>query len=182
MYVLMMSLRIAYLICIPISTLFYNHPLLLLPRPPSRPFLAYISCTKNIPGNFSTSPRTPHPAVHFEFERPGRGTLFGREQQAVTMFLGLRGTKLQIAVGIIAGIDFLLFGYDQGVTGGLLNLQSFYTQFPKIDTSPTSSAYTSLSPSAQNHRTTVQGMWKVTQNSKADNNGMILAGDVNGAA
>tara|TARA_R110002060_G_scaffold2377_3_gene4074 strand:- start:207 stop:314 length:108 start_codon:yes stop_codon:yes gene_type:complete len=28
-------------------------------------------------------------------------------------FFGLRGVKLQIAVGLLAGMDFLLFGYDQ---------------------------------------------------------------------
>ncbi|MCJ1276726.1 hypothetical protein MMC21_004533 [Puttea exsequens] len=72
-------------------------------------------------------------------------------------YLGLRGTSLNIVIGVIAGLDFLLFGYDQGVTGGLLNLRSFYTKFPQIDASPTSTAFTSLSPPAQNHRTTVQG-------------------------
>ncbi|KAJ5081282.1 hypothetical protein NUU61_009546 [Penicillium alfredii] len=49
-------------------------------------------------------------------------------------FLGLNGTKLQIAIGILAGMDFLLFGYDQGVTGGLLTLESFTKYFPTIDT------------------------------------------------
>lgn len=29
-------------------------------------------------------------------------------------YYGLTGTKLNIAVGVIAGLDFLLFGYDQG--------------------------------------------------------------------
>ncbi|KAJ9643437.1 hypothetical protein H2199_004116 [Coniosporium tulheliwenetii] len=29
-------------------------------------------------------------------------------------YFGLEGTKLNIAIGVIAGIDFLLFGYDQG--------------------------------------------------------------------
>lgn len=29
-------------------------------------------------------------------------------------YYGLTGTNLNIAVGIIAGLDFLLFGYDQG--------------------------------------------------------------------
>lgn len=48
-------------------------------------------------------------------------------------YFGLRGQKLQIAVGIIAGMDFLLFGYDQGVTGGLLTLVSFRRHFPRID-------------------------------------------------
>jgi len=31
-------------------------------------------------------------------------------------------------------MDFLLFGYDQGVTGGLLTLSSFRRRFPTIDT------------------------------------------------
>ncbi|KAJ5953544.1 hypothetical protein N7454_000440 [Penicillium verhagenii] len=60
-------------------------------------------------------------------------------------FLGLNGTKLQIAIGLLAGMDFLLFGYDQGVTGGLLTLESFIKYFPSIDTSnvsATSSAST----------------------------------------
>lgn len=79
-----------------------------------------------------------------------------------TKFLGLRGTKLQIAVGVIAGLDFLLFGYDQGVTGGLLNLPSFYQQFPRIDAA--SDAYKALPKSAQNHRTTIQGITVATYN------------------
>ena len=49
-------------------------------------------------------------------------------------FLGLNGTQLQIAIGVLAGMDFLLFGYDQGVTGGLLTLKSFTKYFPSIDT------------------------------------------------
>ncbi|KAJ5501867.1 General substrate transporter [Penicillium fimorum] len=49
-------------------------------------------------------------------------------------FLGLNGTKLQIAIGFLAGMDFLLFGYDQGVTGGLLTLDSFVKYFPEINT------------------------------------------------
>lgn len=28
-------------------------------------------------------------------------------------YLGLTGIKLQVAVGVLAGLDFLLFGYDQ---------------------------------------------------------------------
>ena len=51
-------------------------------------------------------------------------------------YLGLRGTKLNIAIGMIAGLDFLLviipqsleintderrlFGYDQGVMGNFI--------------------------------------------------------------
>ena len=40
-------------------------------------------------------------------------------------YLGLEGVRLQVAVGLLAGLDFLLFGYDQGVMGGLLTLPSF---------------------------------------------------------
>ncbi|MCJ1477906.1 hypothetical protein MMC13_006580 [Lambiella insularis] len=71
-------------------------------------------------------------------------------------FFGFRGFKLNLAVGIIAGLDFLLFGYDQGVMGGLLTLPSFYTIFPQIDT--TSDKYTSLSVADQNHQSTIQGI------------------------
>ena len=40
-------------------------------------------------------------------------------------YFGLKGLKLNVAVGALAGLDFLLFGYDQGVMGGLLALPSF---------------------------------------------------------
>ncbi|TKX25582.1 sugar transporter-like protein 12 [Elsinoe australis] len=49
-------------------------------------------------------------------------------------YYGLKGTKLNIAIAVIAGIDFALFGYDQGVLGGLLTLPSFLKRFPEIDT------------------------------------------------
>lgn len=29
------------------------------------------------------------------------------------MFYGLRGTRLNVAIAVIGGIDFALFGYDQ---------------------------------------------------------------------
>lgn len=51
------------------------------------------------------------------------------------VYYGLRGLKLQIAIAVIAGTDFALFGYDQGVLGGLLTLEVFKTTFPQIDTS-----------------------------------------------
>ncbi|KAI5777944.1 sugar transporter family protein [Geopyxis carbonaria] len=68
-------------------------------------------------------------------------------------FYGLRGFKLNLSIGLVAGIDFLLFGYDQGVMGGLLTLPSFVKTFPEIDTiDPT------LSPSELTHRSTIQGI------------------------
>ncbi|KAH6655166.1 general substrate transporter [Truncatella angustata] len=48
-------------------------------------------------------------------------------------FFGLRGKALNYAVGIIAGCDFLLFGYDQGVMGGILTMSQFLTEFPDIN-------------------------------------------------
>ncbi|KAF2183850.1 general substrate transporter [Zopfia rhizophila CBS 207.26] len=49
-------------------------------------------------------------------------------------FYGLTGLKLNIAIAVVAGTDFALFGYDQGVMGGLLTLPSFLHHFPQIDT------------------------------------------------
>ena len=47
-------------------------------------------------------------------------------------YLGMRGNVLQVSIGLLAGLDFLLFGYDQGVMGGLLTLKSFESEFPSI--------------------------------------------------
>ncbi|KKP04878.1 hypothetical protein THAR02_03056 [Trichoderma harzianum] len=48
-------------------------------------------------------------------------------------YFGLRGQALNWAIGCIAGCDFLLFGYDQGVMGGILTLPIFLNQFPIIN-------------------------------------------------
>ncbi|KAI1215133.1 general substrate transporter [Annulohypoxylon truncatum] len=48
-------------------------------------------------------------------------------------FFGLRGHWLNYAIGIIAGCDFLLFGYDQGVMGGILTMPQFLADFPDIN-------------------------------------------------
>ncbi|KAL1989982.1 hypothetical protein VTN49DRAFT_7179 [Thermomyces lanuginosus] len=74
----------------------------------------------------------------------------------IPKFFGFRGTKLNIAVGTIAGLDFLLFGYDQGVMGGLLTLNSFIQTFPEMDTS--SEAFKALSKSERDHQSTIQGI------------------------
>lgn len=70
-------------------------------------------------------------------------------------YLGLQGTSLQIAIGVIAGMDFLLFGYDQGVTGGLLTLDSFISVFPTIST--TGDYWDSLTKAEQSTQSTRQG-------------------------
>lgn len=70
-------------------------------------------------------------------------------------FWGLRGRQLNLAISSLGSLDFLyaappphpagllrtkltrdvksLFGYDQGVTGGLLDLPSFTKYFPEIN-------------------------------------------------
>ncbi|RDW62717.1 MFS general substrate transporter-13 [Coleophoma crateriformis] len=74
-----------------------------------------------------------------------------------TRYFGLRGQKLNNAVGIIAGLDFFLFGYDQGVMGGLLTLGSFVDTFPEINTTKytLSNGYPA---SVVNHVSTIQGI------------------------
>ncbi|KAK9311357.1 general substrate transporter [Lipomyces starkeyi] len=64
---------------------------------------------------------------------------------------GLRGHMLNKAIATIAGIGFLLFGYDQGVMGSLLTLKTFTGTFPTLDTS------NSLSASVRSHNSTIQG-------------------------
>ncbi|KAL4942973.1 hypothetical protein BDV06DRAFT_153114 [Aspergillus oleicola] len=71
-------------------------------------------------------------------------------------YLGLQGQALQIAIGVIAGMDFLLFGYDQGVTGGLLTLQSFIKYFPTIATN--GEYWDSLNEAQQSTQSTRQGI------------------------
>ncbi|KAK4236351.1 hypothetical protein C8A03DRAFT_35761 [Achaetomium macrosporum] len=68
-------------------------------------------------------------------------------------FLGLRGQALNLVVGIIAGCDFLLFGYDQGVMGGMLTLQTFLDTFPMINP-----GVAGLSPEESSTRSTYQGI------------------------
>ncbi|KAJ4173167.1 hypothetical protein NW754_012177 [Fusarium falciforme] len=48
-------------------------------------------------------------------------------------YFGLKGQVLNYAISTIAGCDFLLFGYDQGVMGGILTMQPFLEQFPDIN-------------------------------------------------
>ncbi|KAI7364046.1 general substrate transporter [Hortaea werneckii] len=52
----------------------------------------------------------------------------------IKKYYGLTGNALNLTISFIAGLDFLLFGYDQGVTGGLLDLPSFNKYFPAINT------------------------------------------------
>ncbi|CAM9024371.1 unnamed protein product [Wickerhamomyces anomalus] len=49
-------------------------------------------------------------------------------------FMGQSGKTLSWFVSVIAGVGFLLFGYDQGVMGSLLTQDTFRHTFPEIDT------------------------------------------------
>lgn len=72
-------------------------------------------------------------------------------------YYGLVGGKLNLAIGVLAGLDFLLFGYDQGVMGGLLNLPSFCKTFPEIDARLETTSAQHLNQNQINHRSVVQG-------------------------
>lgn len=55
-------------------------------------------------------------------------------EEEVPTFLGFKGNHLNAAITIMCGVGFLLFGYDQGVMGSLLTLDSFRGTFPTINT------------------------------------------------
>ncbi len=61
----------------------------------------------------------------------------------VPTFLGMRGIKLNWAIGFAASAGFLLFGYDQGVLGSLYTLPSWNAQFPEINTAAVGDSATS---------------------------------------
>ncbi|CAH0051316.1 unnamed protein product [Clonostachys solani] len=48
-------------------------------------------------------------------------------------YFGFRGRQLNLAISSLGSLDFLLFGYDQGITGGLLDLPAFTRHFPTIN-------------------------------------------------
>ncbi|OJD20907.1 hypothetical protein ACJ73_07756 [Blastomyces percursus] len=70
-------------------------------------------------------------------------------------FFGLRGRALNLAISSLGSLDFFLFGYDQGVTGGLLDLPSFNKYFPSID--PLDPLIEN-DPAAQSRRSSNQGI------------------------
>lgn len=54
-------------------------------------------------------------------------------------------------------MEHRLFGYDQGVMGGLLTLSSFVKTFPEIDTTAATEMAQHLNASQKTHRSTIQG-------------------------
>ncbi|KAH6683197.1 general substrate transporter [Halenospora varia] len=76
--------------------------------------------------------------------------MFGRGR-----YFGYTGQPLNLLVGVVAGVDFFLFGYDQGVMGGLLTLESWVKQFPEID---------SVHNPTDTHISTIQGVTVASYN------------------
>ncbi|KAI1437520.1 general substrate transporter [Xylaria sp. CBS 124048] len=70
-------------------------------------------------------------------------------------YFGLRGRALNYAIGFVAGCDFLLFGYDQGVMGGILTMPQFLAVFPSIN--PDDPAI-SGEPGIKSQRASTQGI------------------------
>lgn len=70
-----------------------------------------------------------------------------------TPYWGLRGKSLNQAVASLAGMGFFLFGYDQGVMGGLLTLPTFVSIFPEMDT-----ISEHLTAAQKSRNSTVQGV------------------------
>lgn len=68
-------------------------------------------------------------------------------------YFGLTGQNLHHAVATLAGIGFVLFGYDQGVMSGLLTLDTFVESFPQMDTSSKS-----LTGAQKAYHTKIQGI------------------------
>ncbi|KAI8944554.1 general substrate transporter [Xylaria longipes] len=51
----------------------------------------------------------------------------------VPTYWGKSGKTLQFLVTTVATIDFLLFGYDQGVMSGIISGSAFVSDFPQVD-------------------------------------------------
>ncbi|KAG0152602.1 hypothetical protein CROQUDRAFT_650047 [Cronartium quercuum f. sp. fusiforme G11] len=77
----------------------------------------------------------------------------GEKPKWFTSYWGLKGDQLNLAITTLAGIGFLLFGYDQGVMGGLLTLPTFVSTFPEIDTTSSS-----LTTEKKRDNSTLQGI------------------------
>lgn len=63
----------------------------------------------------------------------------------------LRGPKLGRVIGLVGAVGFILQGYDQAVSNGLITLSSFVSVFPQTDTVNTKGA-------VKSRNATIQGM------------------------
>ena len=48
-------------------------------------------------------------------------------------YMGLAGSALRAAIGLVAGLCFVAFGYGQGDIGGLMVMPTFREKFPTMD-------------------------------------------------
>lgn len=48
-------------------------------------------------------------------------------------YMGLSGSALRTAIGLVSGLCFVAFGYGQGDIGGLMVMPSFRHEFPQMD-------------------------------------------------
>lgn len=68
-------------------------------------------------------------------------------------YFGLRGTALSRAImTLVVAPAFITYGYNLSVAGGLLTLESFNNQFPRMDTIHTTGAQ-------QHQNSLIQGRW-----------------------
>ncbi|TGJ86996.1 hypothetical protein E0Z10_g1739 [Xylaria hypoxylon] len=85
---------------------------------------------RSSPALYSPSP----PFIH----SPSKGLdehIMGQKENAagVPTYWGKSGKTLQKLVTTVATLDFLLFGYDQGVMSGIISGDAFVIDFPEVD-------------------------------------------------
>lgn len=72
-------------------------------------------------------------------------------------YLGLRGNALlRAAVWLVVCPTFTCYGYNMSVAGGLLTLESFNDQFPKMDT-------IHGDPQTKHYNSTIQGTFRTSR-------------------
>ncbi|KAF4122748.1 Sugar (and other) transporter [Geosmithia morbida] len=74
----------------------------------------------------------------------------------IPKYYGWRGRSLNLAISSLGSLDFFLFGYDQGITGGFLDLPSFTKYFPSINPDE-------------------EGIDRATQSTRSTNQGITVA-------
>lgn len=58
---------------------------------------------------------------------------FKENADGVPTYWGKSGPTLQKLITLVATLDFLLFGYDQGVMSGIIGGAPFMADFPQVD-------------------------------------------------
>ena len=71
---------------------------------------------------------------------------------ARTPYFGLRGDRLHRAIWAISCFAVMIFAFNQASAGNVVNLPTFYTQFPQMNTATTEG-------SEEAHNATIQGSY-----------------------